>query len=856
MQCTDLLQLARCTAANNNNNNNNNNTTSAPSHGHPLHWDPAKITVAPDVAADRLFLRNVARGLIVTGKVWPLVFSSSSTRRQRFPGPLTTAPPSVAASRWSASAICGSRAIRRRRRLATRDGRDVLEDSFLPAPVRPSRATSRSSRRRSCRVVSGSLRAAALEMEIGRDAGRHADGEAETDGRQGGCEAGNTVRPSIRLARRCADGAAEPLRLSYPNFESILPLDRILRRPGGAQPSDSQTRLSHFPSATWTCFSGTLSGTDLPLLYPRRAGVSYLEPANSGQRGGKRMIFNSAALAHVLFKIMSDDENNDSDDDDDDDEDSVVDNGTVVSGVSDSDSLCKDFDGDSSADSADVLSDHCDAPTKPSLTQGGVSSVEAQIVSASESTADATVRETEADENGYGETSPPSEIDNAAEEQGGQTEDIDADSETASHLDGESETSRSENGASQLNESPWATSNRFCFVNDVFRLNKFEPTDRRFRLHRDTPYYDGVRGLVSKYTMLIYLSAGETPSGSLTIYDGSDLRAGEEMGESDSKKCVVENIASAQCIIFDQRYPHEGDPFDSGAKIFLRTELIYWLPRSVKHVPRIGLPLQLCNLDSDDLEPVLFKKVERAGFRPTDGYSYWFPMPSVSVGSRRESGAGPIIAGTSIEQYISNVPSWWFLTFSNGKLSEMGDSFRKDCKTTSAIPPKRSTAASLEATSLFDRSDLDCCLYHGRDPKPWTCKHSFDEYVCWMETAPHENQVRRHRDSRRELSYDPEAVVVCGNAVRFCGKDLGRWGVPSFNFAACQSFGDFERSFVKRKYVGLRAEMSGCRRCRSSLSGAKTGGVRGVRFRAEFFKNDWAVSIKGGDSQGAGFHGY
>ncbi|KAI9318838.1 hypothetical protein DFJ73DRAFT_635472 [Zopfochytrium polystomum] len=624
-------------------------------------------------------------------------------------------------------------------------------------------------------------------MEIGRDAGRQADGEAETEVDK---EAVRLEHPfAEHAAGGAADGAAEPLYytwvdasdLSYHNFESILPLDRILRRPGGAQPSDSDSPLSLSLSNVkrlhpqMDVFSGTLSGTDLPLLYQLDGLGLYLEPANSGQRGGKRMIFNSAALARglttaarwsQLFKII-------------------------------------------------------------------------------------------------------------------------------------------ENGASQLNESPWATSNRFCFVNDVFRLNKFEPTDRRFRLHRDTPYYDGVRGLVSKYTMLIYLSAGETPSGSLTIYDGSDLRAGEEMGESDSKKCVVENIASAQCIIFDQRYPHEGDPFDSGAKIFLRTELIYWLPRSVKHVPRIGslfssavyytlqsvfdnelakhadrlyesanrshwgLP-ETTDLDSDDLEPVLFKKWRGLDFA-TDGYSYWFPMPSVS--------------------YIKQCAVLVVLDFFNGKLSEMGDSFRKDCKTTSAIPPKRSTAASLESWVLrhlrsaeckhppiprerehrntvllkhensadperrmwakqqdesFDRSDLDCCLYHGRDPKPWTCKHSFDEYVFWMETALTKTRSAAIVILGRELSYDPEAVVVRGNAVRFCGKDLGRWGVPSFNFAACQSFGDFERSFVKRKYVGLRAEMSGLPPLPFEFVGAKTGGVRGVRFRAEFFKNDWAVSIKGG----------
>jgi len=98
--------------------------------------------------------------------------------------------------------------------------------------------------------------------------------------------------------------------------------------------------------------------------------------------------------------------------------------------------------------------------------------------------------------------------------------------------------------------------NSFEFVNHVFRYNNFEPSDMKFVSHMDTPYSDKQNSLYSKYTLIIYLTSGEA---------NPVLKIQNEN---------INKIHEFQCILFDQKYEHEGNPFISGNKIFIRTELI------------------------------------------------------------------------------------------------------------------------------------------------------------------------------------------------------------------------------------------------------------------------------------------
>ncbi|QKG21597.1 hypothetical protein [Actinomadura verrucosospora] len=117
---------------------------------------------------------------------------------------------------------------------------------------------------------------------------------------------------------------------------------------------------------------------------------------------------------------------------------------------------------------------------------------------------------------------------------------------------------------------PDAALDGFAHVNPVFRCNRFEPGDANFHAHLDTPYYDAARGHVSRYTVLIYLTGGEGDP-ALDLAGGGALTA----------------IDPFTCVIFDQRYEHEGAPYRDGRKVFLRTELVF-ASAGLDHDPEIG----------------------------------------------------------------------------------------------------------------------------------------------------------------------------------------------------------------------------------------------------------------------------
>jgi hypothetical protein len=105
----------------------------------------------------------------------------------------------------------------------------------------------------------------------------------------------------------------------------------------------------------------------------------------------------------------------------------------------------------------------------------------------------------------------------------------------------------------------------FQFVNYVFRCNKFAPGDNKFEMHMDTPYYDAERKHISKYTILIYLSDGKG-NPALSIHHNNDH----------DQRIDIDNVATFDCVIFDQKYPHEGQAFVDSDKIFLRSELVFF----------------------------------------------------------------------------------------------------------------------------------------------------------------------------------------------------------------------------------------------------------------------------------------
>lgn len=159
--------------------------------------------------------------------------------------------------------------------------------------------------------------------------------------------------------------------------------------------------------------------------------------------------------------------------------------------------------------------------------------------------------------------------------------------------------------------------NNFSFVNSVFRYNKFEEKDKKFKLHYDTPYYSKANNEISRYSLLMYLTPGynddfiikfktklnflqylekimsNDQSSELgrklknsvvnsTEYINLEEMAKKEFDEIYSKNnedVILKNFDleknSIFCILFDHSIEHEAMSYLEGNKIFIRTELVF-----------------------------------------------------------------------------------------------------------------------------------------------------------------------------------------------------------------------------------------------------------------------------------------
>lgn len=102
-------------------------------------------------------------------------------------------------------------------------------------------------------------------------------------------------------------------------------------------------------------------------------------------------------------------------------------------------------------------------------------------------------------------------------------------------------------------------------VNDVFRYNKFRPTDKNFANHYDIPYSDRQNCLYSVYTLIIYITA---PLNKLDIplsIENNDVHINNDY----------------TCVLFNQKLKHTGNIYNENDKIFIRTELIYKIDESL-----------------------------------------------------------------------------------------------------------------------------------------------------------------------------------------------------------------------------------------------------------------------------------
>ncbi|GAB2596048.1 hypothetical protein GCM10027168_31000 [Streptomyces capparidis] len=379
----------------------------------------------------------------------------------------------------------------------------------------------------------------------------------------------------------------------------------------------------------------------------------------------------------------------------------------------------------------------------------------------------------------------------------------------------------------------------FSHVNPVFRCNRFEPGDGNFHRHRDTPYYDAARRHVSRYTVLLYLTGG---SGAPAL----DLTGGPALTE----------IEPFTCVIFDQRYEHEGAPYRDGRKVFLRTELIFTFAESeVTHDPEIGALFgKACYLTGESVfAPELARHADACYNRVAA--AHW---DGLAPGPAREPFVHKRFRGVD---FVANGHDFWFPRSEALSLAEcaaitlldhfnckLGDTpFRALCDSavieaedTAWIPAFLAARGGESALAPFDKSVLfpdpekpnsACCPFHdsGRfDPT----RH--DEIVDLYTRA--QTFAKAHIMPApilmlgEDVVLDPEKFLVRGNLIHVLGKE----SLAPVNFAACWNFGG-----TPENYLDVAATVDAAHFLVPPIVFTESADCRHLRF--DFFRNSWMV---------------
>ncbi|MCF6472055.1 hypothetical protein FAF44_27215 [Nonomuraea sp. MG754425] len=390
---------------------------------------------------------------------------------------------------------------------------------------------------------------------------------------------------------------------------------------------------------------------------------------------------------------------------------------------------------------------------------------------------------------------------------------------------------------------PPAVAKDFSHVNPVFRCNGFEPGDANFHLHRDTPYYDAARGHVSRYTLLLYLTGG---TGSPAL----DLAGGAALSEIDAFTCVL----------FDQRYEHEGAPYHDGRKVFLRTELVF-AAADVTEEPEIGaLFSKACYLTGESVfAPELARHAD--AYYNRVAAAHW---DGLGEGPGRETFVHKEFRGV---HFVANGYDFWFaesdglsaaecaaitlLDYFNCKLGDTA--FRALCRTEVIeaedarwIPEflrarqSRPTMTRVDKTAFFPDAEQPhsaiCCPFHtwgGYDPT----RH--DEIIELYEEA--RSFAAAHILPApilmlgADVALDPDRFVIQDNLIHVLGKE----GLAPVNFAAC-----WNDESVAEDYVTVAAKVGVTRFLVPPILYGESGGCRHLRF--DFFRNSWMVDHRQG----------
>lgn len=415
----------------------------------------------------------------------------------------------------------------------------------------------------------------------------------------------------------------------------------------------------------------------------------------------------------------------------------------------------------------------------------------------------------------------------------------------------------------------------FEFANYVFRSNKFAPSDGKFENHLDTPYYDRVRNHVSKYTLLIYLSTGQNEP-VLRIQD-VDINRVEEM----------------TCVIFDQKYQHEGRPFVDGDKVFLRTELVFkdeTLARDARASELFSTACYMTGqsifdkelasyahdcferanslhwaLGKDSSSDSVYLMKEFRGVRfVTNGYNYWFPKPKVmdvkgyvvicildyfNCKIDKQSFRSISNSTTIKEKFTSSNDIWKFLAAQTPEQTQPIRRLRPhDLESLIKRTPDKPFVGLIDEDpdiEHLEETDLEnpCCFFHTYPLfNPLKNKDVMEVFEKCCAYTRGKILCSPILMLDQEVLLNEENIQIVGDKIHIL-QDVGKGPLPPVNFAACWGDAPMPEAFITldREVVVPKLLVPPVQFCES---------VEGVRFGVDFFRNDWMVDVEGGRTVG------
>ncbi|SEH03973.1 hypothetical protein SAMN05444920_15018 [Nonomuraea solani] len=386
---------------------------------------------------------------------------------------------------------------------------------------------------------------------------------------------------------------------------------------------------------------------------------------------------------------------------------------------------------------------------------------------------------------------------------------------------------------------PFSAADGFSHVNPVFRCNRFEPGDANFHRHRDTPYYDAARRHISRYTMLLYLTGG-TGSPALDLVGGAALS----------------EIADFTCVLFDQRYEHEGAPYHDGRKVFLRTELIF-AAGEITEAPEIGeLFSKACYLTGESVfAPELARHAD--AYYNQVAAAHWAGLGEGAPA--REAFVHKEFRGV---HFVANGYDFWFaktdalspaecaaltlLDYFNCKLGDTA--FRALCSTeviesgdAGWIPE---FLRARQGGPAMTRADKSAFFPEPERPDSRICCpfHSSGYY----DPTRHDEIIELYTDAQsfakahilpapilmlgEDVALDPDRFVIQDGLIHVLGKDA----LTPVNFAAC-----WNDESIPEDYVTVAAKVGVAQFLVPPIIYTESDGCYHLSF--DFFRNSWMV---------------